>query len=635
MRRSFAGLWSWSGAAPATAARRVAGALPDESEVHLLNRGALTLAYSGPELRLGPGGAACVLEGTVYELGGRRPPAEAVEPELAGLLVGGAEARLGELRGDFALIAVDARGQAAVLARDQMGGRLAVWSERESVVAFASELRFLLRLLERRPEPDRGALAHWLSISGIPGDRTLYAGVRRLEAGALLRLGAGAPRPGRYWEPRYAQPLQAGEEESAELLRGALRRAVGRRCEDAARSAVLLSGGLDSGAVAALASQQPRGRAPRRAYSAVFPLHPSVDESALIEGVTDGLGLESTRVVVRSGSVIRGALPYIRQWELPPISPNLFFWLPLLERAAREGVEVLLDGEGGDELFGLSVHLLSDRVRAGRLLSMLRVIHRVPGRPGERPPARSVLRFALAYGVKGAVPFGVQQAVRRLRGPERYAEPWLRPEMATAYFEIDDPHAWKRQPGPRWFAWLVNQTTRGMGPALAYDHIRRRAAFPGLEARHPLVDVDVVELVLRLAPEHAFNPLHSRPLLRRALAGLLPDEVRLRRAKSNFDALFHQSLAGPDLPALRALLGDAGARVAEFVEPGWLEELASGPPARAEELPAWALRAWRTATAECWLRAQEDPDALDRLLAPLLPPDDCELVPPLTGDVGS
>jgi asparagine synthase (glutamine-hydrolysing) len=157
-----------------------------------------------------------------------------------------------------------------------------------------------------------------------------------------------------------------------------------------------------------------------------------------------------------------------------------------------------------------------------------------------------------------------------------------------------------------------------MGPSLAYDHVRRRAALAGIEARHPLVDVDVLELMFRLPPEHAYSSAHSRPLLRQALAGLLPDEVRLRRTKSNFDAVFHEGLAGPDLPALRALLGADDLRLGDYVVRDAVQGLLERPPSAGPELSKWAMRVWRLATAELWLRVQEDGDGLNRLLEPLL-----------------
>ncbi|MGH2951272.1 MAG: asparagine synthase-related protein, partial [Solirubrobacterales bacterium] len=334
--------------------------------------------------------------------------------------------------------------------------------------------------------------------------------------------------------------------------------------------------------------------------------------------VTDPLALAATRIVVRGGSVLAGSLPYLCAWQLPPVSPNLFFWNPLLARAAEDGIEVMLGGEGGDELFSFSPALLGDRVRRGRLLSALKLNRRIHGAAGD-PSWRSILRLMQAFGLKAVVPYRAHRAIRRLRGPDSYSPPWLRPETARAFFDTHDPAAWKRAPGPLWWRWLVNATVRGRAPRLAYDHVRRRAASFGIETRQPLVDVDVIELVLRLPPEHAFDPRHSRPLLRESVAGVLPDELRLRPVKSHFDSVFHEAFAGTDLSALRALLGSDRAEVGAYVDLPTLrrELLDPPPPPAAHGRQRWALNLWRLATAECWLRSQDDPLVPERLAGEL------------------
>lgn len=155
-----------------------------------------------------------------------------------------------------------------------------------------------------------------------------------------------------------------------------------------------------------------------------------------------------------------------------------------------------------------------------------------------------------------------------------------------------------------------------MGPALLYEHVALRSRLAGLESRHPLVDVDVVQEVLSLPPEAAYDPHLSRPLLRATTAGMLPDEVRLRASKSTFDAVFHAALAGPDLPILRTLLGGPEALVGRYVDLGRVQRelLEPGAPAAAQPRMEWAIALWRMATAELWLRSQEDPRAPRRLL---------------------
>jgi asparagine synthase (glutamine-hydrolysing) len=609
VNRTLAGIHDPRGTM-SSGARRIAATRALGTEAEVLELGALTLAYTGPPL---PAGAGCLLDGHIYNLDGvareAGTPADAPPEVVLGALYG----RLGDtfvdrLRGDFSLVLWTAAGEDAVLVRDQLGGRSLVLRREGSRTAFASETRELVRLLPARPAPDATAMAHWLGISGPPGDRTLYEGVRRVEPGHLVPLGGATLEPRRYWFPERVEPISLGADEAAAELRAAIVRAVGRRCRPGDVSGVMLSGGLDSSAVAATAARTLcADRAPVAGYSAVFPRHPDLDESRYIDPLTEELGLRSVRIAVEGGSVIEGSLDYLDAWGLPPVSPNLFFWNPLLRRAAADGVTSLLDGEGGDAIFFYSPYMLADRLRRGRVLAAIRLARSFPG---EAPPARRVLSRLNSFGLRPALPvpawFTRARATRR--DPSERAPAWFTPALARVFVESDESRLWEREPGPRWSTWLLSTIYRGGGTSVVYDHVRRRAAMAGLEARHPLYDVDVIELVLRLPPELALDPAWNRPLFRRSMSGLMPEPVRRRTDKSSFDTVFHQILAGNDLPVVRRLLSGSP-EVGAYVNPAVLRrELLEGTPAASPlGLQMWALSAWRTATAECWLRQQENP----------------------------
>jgi len=583
----------------------------ERAAVSVEQAGRLAVACTGgaPARR---GDAIVVVDGVIDELPGYTEPGESALLDACRL---GPRGVLPGLRGDFALLAWG--GARGLLARDQMGGRAWVWHDDGVRLRFATEVHILLRMLPARPLPDHVAMAHWLAFSGMPGEHTLYDGVRRILAGHELELDPERPHaPTRWWRLEPAVPLTVDHDDAAALLRERLEVAVDRRVGDGRDTAIMLSGGLDSSGVAGVAAASlPEARRLRRGYSAVFPDHPSVDETELIGQLCDAFDLRSTVVSVRAGSVLHGALDYLERWALPPVSPNLFFWTPLLRQAAADGTRVLLDGEGGDEIFGLSPYLIADRLAHGRVRSAAGLVHRVPGAHAGVGAAvvRSWLR---SYGLRGMAPPGLHALSRRLRDPRRYGPAWLRPETARAFVASADGAAFKRHGGPRWWGWLVENVTSGMGPSLAHDHFRRRAAMAGLLPRHPLVDVDVIELVLKLPPELAFDPRLSRPVFRSALAGIVPDAVRLRPSKSTFDAVFFQALSGPDLPLAAALLADPAARLGAYVDLPLMKQalLDPGPPSTRAALQTWALQVWRLMTAECWLRAQEDP-ALPRRVA--------------------
>ncbi|MGH9138719.1 MAG: asparagine synthetase B family protein [Acidimicrobiales bacterium] len=563
-----------------------------------------------------PGEVVTFLDGVVYDDRGLG----SAEPGGVSLLDPDGEHRCRRLRGDFVLLQYSPERAQGAIARDHLGGRSLVWHYDGTRLAFASEVRHLLRMLDARPAPDHTAVSHWLALSAPPANRTMYAGVHRLPAGHVLRFGASPPTVRRYWTPAYRPVRRGSVDEHVSGLRAVLAEAVRRRCSASGDTGVLLSGGLDSSTVAALATGLEPGRRPTRAYSATFPAHPTVDEGELIDLLGRQLGLTGTRVAVRSGSVLAGAVGYIEHWQVPPLSPNLFFWLPLLHRARADGVAALLDGEGGDELFGLSPYLMADRLRRGRVAAARRLARTVPG-GGPHVDGAALWRLLREFGVKGAAPAWLHDSVRRWRGADRYTPAWLRPHVQRAFAESDLATEWKRLPGPRWWAYLVTATAQGLAPAAAYDHIRRRAALAGLEARHPLVDVDVIDFALGLPPDLAYDTRHSRPVLREAMDGLLPDEVRLRPTKSSFDAIFHEALTGDDLPVARALLRPGEAEVGAYVDLELVENrLLANPPPPGGRME-WAIHLWRLLTAECWLRAQSHPtDVAAWRLPPLAVP---------------
>ncbi len=585
--------------------------------------GSLRLAWVPSAMRgvATSGDVVCLLEGTLYELDDLRRAAD--QPGPAAKLLAAAfgrqdEAVLSGLRGDFWTVLWDRRRERGIVASDQMGSRCPYWTRAGGDLIVASDIPELLAALPSRPGPDPVAMAHWLASTEAPPGRSLFAGVRRLEAGHLLELGPGSSEPRRYWTPRYRPRRKGPPEALVQEVRAALVRSVRRRTADTRDVGVLLSGGLDSSAIAALtvaANARSRTSVPR-AYSATFPSHPEADEAQWLDRVAAQLGIPSTRIVVRGGSALAGALQYLSAWRVPPTSPNMFFWAPLLERAGAEGTRVMLDGEGGDELFGLSPYLLADRLRHGRLISSARLATRIPGTARPLVSSRTWL-LVRRFGLKGILPAAVHGFARRVRGTERYAPAWMRPDTSRQWLDTDATWRWKDIRGPRWWAWQVDTVTRGLGPALVYEQSRRRAAMAGVEARHPLVDLDVVELVLGVAPEMAFDARYSRPALRQALAGLLVDEVRLRPDKSSFDAVFHAALAGPDLGAVRRILGAPGAEVGAYVD---LDEvrhtmLDPEPPTDPGSRQNWAIDVWRLLLAECWLRAQLDDSFVGGLAA--------------------
>ena len=161
--------------------------------------------------------------------------------------------------------------------------------------------------------------------------------------------------------------------------------------------------------------------------------------------------------------------------------------------------------------------------------------------------------------------------------------------------------------GPRWWAQLADSLTNGVAARGVHDHARRRAATAGLDARHPLLDAELLEFVLRLCrPSSASTHTAAVPMLRASMAGLVPDEVRLRPGKSYFDAPFYEAMAGHDRDAVRRILLDPGAELGAFVDLEVVRRdlLDVAPKQHPLGLRHWTASTWRLVTAEIWLLSQ-------------------------------
>jgi asparagine synthase (glutamine-hydrolysing) len=583
---------------------RLAGALAPYATT-VLAQGPLQIAFSGAPAS-GTSPPLCLLDGFLDNASELSAALELPDDLPAEVLLAAGWRRWGRelprrMRGDFALLIWDREHGAGLLARDQLGIRSMFLHDAGGSLYFASEIRHLLALLPRRPAPDPVSIAHWLTVGHRPGSATLYEGVRRLDPGAKLLLDRGGVREEPYWTPRFSEPLRESKSQLAAQVRVTLDRAVGRRIAAGGRTGVVMSGGLDSASVAAVATTQAPGRV--FAYSAVFPDHPAVDESALIEELRETLHLGGITAEVQAGGMLASALESVEAWALPLLSWGDFWALPLLRAAAAAGVRVTLGGDGGDELFGARTHLLADRLHAGHPFQAVALARELPG-AGDRPARRDVARIVADVAVAGALPYHLHKLVR---APfvRRDAPGWLRPRVVRDLLASEDPLAWKRMDGPRWWAKVAHGLTRGVEEVGVFEHQRRRAASAGLEARHPLFDLDLVELCLRQSPLTTFNRYRNRPVLRAAMEGLLPDSVRLRPQKAVFDSVLVDSLAGPDEVLAHRLLSDPAAELRAYVDQSGVERALFAAASQLREQPfQWMSQLWRLTTMECWLRAE-------------------------------
>jgi len=512
------------------------------------------------------------------------------------------------LHGAYVVVVLDRSRQMVRVSHDHLGARTLNYIRRGRDTFFAEHLVDLLALLPATPAPDRLALVQWIDRRSLPLGRSLFSGIARLPAGHALELSGNDLTVRRFWRPAYREPVRVPRSECAAALAATAFGAVERAAADLQHPAVKLSGGLDSACVAAGLAAAANGRH-AVAFGGTFPDHPEIDEGRLIEESARTAGLELVTVPHAEVAIVPPAVEYIRRWALPPGSPNTAIWERLMAQARARGVDGLLDGEGGDELFGLAPYLIADRLRAGRLLNAWRLAGQLPG-SGERPPASERIHALRTYGVSGAVPRRVQRLRRRLRDSREGISPLVLDIDVPGLVAEDEQWSWKTGDGPLWWQSTVDDIVNQPERMDASGELARNSADAGVDRRHPFLhDVRLAQAVLTIPPEEHFDAIRDRPVLRDGLVGAVPEAIRTRFAKSYFNDLLAQALAGDEGAKLLEQLSSPGAPIREYVRADGLDQLrviSTVPGPRRDQL---ATRLFRVASADSWLRRLGDLDA--------------------------
>ncbi len=535
------------------------------------------------------GGVRVVIDGQ----GDAARLAQAAREALDGRLDG-----LRDLRGAFAGLAWDRHRRRGVLFRDHAGLAPLFYALDGRRAWIGHEIRDVLGRMPVRPAPDDQAVARWLAHAA-PGDQTLYRGIRSVPPAHVVDLPAGTPRP--FWRPRARSDLRSAQLPEARIvLLEAVDQSVERHGGARGDASVSLSGGLDSATVLlrAAAIRERRGIPAPPAHSLVFPDRAELDETPLIDAVARSAGADVTRHRGCERDVLADSAGFMSRFEVPQDYPNRGFFAPLYAAAAGTGCGLVLDGEGGDELFGCVPVLVADLLRRGRPGQALATARNIPGMP-DRLHRRAV-RVVLRQWVIGALePAGLR---RRRQAGRALGPNWL----LGAYAEAIRPRPqedWRRLPGPRWLAQLRHAVVDMPALRASADFVRRNAAAEGATCAHPFWDPDLVETVMGLPPELAFDRRYDRWLLRCALAGRMPDEIRLRVDKTAFNALPLESLQGPAAGAIDALF-DGSPEIGRWIDADRLRHRWQAARHEAGASLGWGMEIWRAATAEAWLRRE-------------------------------
>ena len=457
-----------------------------------------------------------------------------------------------ELHGMFAVALWDADHQRLVLARDRVGKKPLLWAELpDGSLAFASEIKALLRLPALTRELDAPALDAYLALQYVPGTRTGLRGVHRLAPGHVLVWEDGVVRTEQYWSLPPATSEQLSDEEWIERVRGTVRAAVRRRLVADVPLGALLSGGLDSSVVVALMAEATVE--PVRTFT-IGVADDRYDERSPARAVALAFGTIHEEIVIEPDPV--KLLSRLAGFLDEPLGDEAILPSLLVAEATRRHVTVALVGDGGDEAFAgyerYRAAAIADRLGRLPYLPSLgaRGLRALPG--GRREPRSTPYRIARLLEASAA-PAG-----------ERYGSlvevfpPALRAQLYTAewHAEIGDVAS---------TGTLLDGTRAGLDGSDGLQRLDIATYLPGdllpkadlssmavsLETRSPLLDHEVLALGISLPPHLRASRHEGKIALRRAFASMLPAETVARR-KTGFGVPLGTWFRGP----LREAAGD-------------------------------------------------------------------------------
>jgi asparagine synthase (glutamine-hydrolysing) len=479
---------------------------------------------------------------------------------------------LAELNGMFAFALYDSRRGAVWVARDRLGIKPLFYAVAPNFVAFASDVRALRAAYPT--DVDQRQVLKYLALGYVPGDESMWRGVRKLPPAHHMWIENGAVSIRRYWSVNGHASWRGSVTEAEAQLEALLIDAVRLQLRSDVPLGVFLSGGLDSSAIVALAAEQMSN--PLQTFTISFEGKHSADER-FSRQIAERYHTSHTEITMGSAdaaTAIDELLPMMDE----PIADSAMVPAYWLSKASRErGIKVLLNGAGGDEIFaGYGRHwparFGSPDWVANRLPKPFRQV--IAGAWQYFQPDRAIRatdsRLAWAASVSGV---NFQSARSLLRDPADYAA-----VVAAAGDEYAGLTNGLQQLGFAHARMSLDLETYLPEDVLALTDKATMAA--SVEGRVPLIDHRLVEFAISLPTNINFDGGRPKGLLKRVMANRLPQEL-LNRSKEGFNAphdVWMRSDSGIDLAG--ELLDSRTPLLDELIEPKFLESLLANPQQR-------------------------------------------------------
>ena len=549
---------------------------------------------------------------------------------------------LEKLVGDFAFAIWDGRKRALFCARDHFGVRPFYYYRTDRLFAFASEIKALFCIPEVPRRLNELRVGYHLALTVGDNALTFFRDIHRLRPAHSMLINHNRARSQAYWSLDPARELRIESDEAyAAAFRELFTEAVRCRLRSAFPVGSTLSGGLDSSAVTCVARDLLVQNGGKRLHtiSAVYDETPECDERPFIDAVLSHGKLGSRFVHIDQLSPLTDRDRVFWVGDQPHASPTIFILQGLCQAAHREGIRVLLDGMDGDTAVSHGDGYLAELARAGQWsafameaeaisqhenLPSLPFLLQQYGLPYFAELARGWrwMRFAREasefskhftvsrrnlfwhWGFKPLVPEPLRRIRRAMRGRNstgRNVHQILNPDFVNRISldrHIESAAKTRSIPPKTAREEHYRGLTSGLIPSMFEIADGASMAF-SIESRHPFYDKRLVEFCLALPPEQKLHQGWTRLVMRRALAGILPEEVQWRGGKAINSAAFTHGLLKFEARLLNdVIMGDSG-NLEPFVDISALRT--TFRRYLSQKQPADEMRVWHAVTLSLWL----------------------------------
>lgn len=523
-----------------------------------------------------------------------------------------AQGVLESVAGEFLLGLWDSHTRRGLLAVDRFSSFPLFWGERDGRLAFGSTPVAVANRLEISSEVEPRAVHAYLYFHMIPAPLSILRGVQRLEGGQAILIEGGKTRILEHWIPRFVEGPAFDFADARQEFRAALRDGIDECIAGVPRERLgcFLSGGTDSSTIAGLVTEA--YGAPAKTFSIGFDVS-GYDERQFSRIAARHFGTDHVEHVMTPLEAETGISTVAAEYEQPFGNSSA---LPtfICARLARDaGVDRMLGGDGGDELYGGNeryarqwLFSLYDRLPSGVRRGLIE--------PALFGPLEQTafwpIRKARGYVEQARVPLpdrlGSKYNLLNRFGPQRVLA-----DAVLGNGDAFDPAALERE------VWARCSSPSQVNRLLAYDFkftladndlqkVVRMCNAAGTEVAFPLLCEAPVDFSFKLPPDQKLRRSRLRPFFKEALRGFLPDEI-ITKPKHGFGMPFGDWLLGQ--PRLSSRAQDALASLAArgLIRVEFIDELAEA--LRSGHAGYFGTMIWVLMMLELWFESHPTVDA--------------------------